>query len=143
MWSPFAGAGCLKHTNAPYCLSRGASLILADHARPLCHPWPVAIQQRAVRRLLSVATDRSHTRQVKSAQIPQKLTHSEFGLRVPADIAVSGFDNAGYAPSPAYDLTTYEQPIDEMVEATVEMILGRRDRKTVQLRGRLVPRSSA
>ena len=45
--------------------------------------------------------------------------------------------------SPAVGMTTYEQPIDEMVEATVEMILGRRDRKTVQLRGRLVPRSSA
>jgi DNA-binding LacI/PurR family transcriptional regulator len=71
------------------------------------------------------------------------VIRSEFGLRVPADIAVIGFDNAGYAPAPAYDLTTYEQPIDEMVQAMVEMILGRREKKTVQLRGRLVPRSSA
>jgi hypothetical protein len=30
-----------------------------------------------------------------------------------------------------------------MVEAAVEMILGRREMKTVQLRGRLVPRGSA
>jgi LacI family transcriptional regulator len=71
------------------------------------------------------------------------VIRSEFGLRVPTDIAVSGFDNAGYAATPAYDLTTYEQPIDEMVQATVEMILGRREKKTLQLRGRLVPRSSA
>lgn len=71
------------------------------------------------------------------------VIRGEFGLRIPADIAVSGFDNAGYAATPAYDLTTYEQPIDEMVEATVEMILGRRQMKTVQLRGRLVPRGSA
>jgi LacI family transcriptional regulator len=71
------------------------------------------------------------------------VIRSEFGLRVPADIAVIGFDNAGYAPAPAYDLTTYEQPIDEMVQATVEMIVGRREKKTVHLRGRLVPRSSA
>jgi hypothetical protein len=26
------------------CLSRGASLILAAHARPLRHPWLIAIQ---------------------------------------------------------------------------------------------------
>ena len=71
------------------------------------------------------------------------VIRSEFGLQVPADIAVIGFDNAGYAPTPAYDLTTYEQPIDEMVQATVEMILGRREKKTIQLRGRLVPRGSA
>jgi DNA-binding LacI/PurR family transcriptional regulator len=71
------------------------------------------------------------------------VIRSEFGLRVPADIAVIGFDNAGYAATPAYDLTTYEQPIDAMVQATVEMIVGRCEKKTIQLRGRLVPRSSA
>lgn len=71
------------------------------------------------------------------------VIRSEFGLRVPADIAVIGFDNAGYAATPAYDLTTYEQPIDEMVQATVDMVLGRRRKETVQLRGRLVPRGSA
>ena len=33
MWRPSAGAGCLNRTTAPCCLSRGASLILAAHAR--------------------------------------------------------------------------------------------------------------
>jgi LacI family transcriptional regulator len=71
------------------------------------------------------------------------VIRGEFCLRIPADIAVVGFDNTGYAGTSAYDLTTYEQPINEMVQATVEMILERREKKTVQLRGHLVPRGSA
>jgi LacI family transcriptional regulator len=70
------------------------------------------------------------------------VLRSEFGLRVPQDIAVAGFDNIMFADAPAYDLTTYEQPIEDMVKTTIDMILGRRERQTVQLRGRLVVRGS-
>jgi LacI family transcriptional regulator len=71
------------------------------------------------------------------------VIRTEFGLRIPGDIAVAGFDNVPLAAAPVYDLTSYEQPIDEMVEIVIEMILGRRQKETVYLRGRLVPRSSA
>lgn len=67
----------------------------------------------------------------------------EAGLRVPEDIAVAGFDNSLFAAAPAYDLTTYEQPVAEMVKATVAMILDRIPRETLNLPGRLIVRGSA
>lgn len=71
------------------------------------------------------------------------VIRSEFGLRVPDDLAVVGFDNTAAAASPAYDLTTYEQPTDEMVKATIDMILERAPRETVNFHGTLVVRGSA
>jgi LacI family transcriptional regulator len=67
----------------------------------------------------------------------------ELGLRVPEDMAVVGFDNAAFAASPAFELTTYEQPMDEMAAAAVDMILGRRPVETVSFPGSLVVRHSA
>ena len=71
------------------------------------------------------------------------VIRAEFGLSIPGDIAVVGFDNVALAAAPVYDLTSYEQPVDEMVRTVVDMILGRRQKETVYLRGRLVPRGSA
>ncbi len=48
-----------------------------------------------------------------------------FGLRVPEDISIVGFDDAPPAAWPSYALTTYRQPIQPMVEATVTLILER------------------
>jgi DNA-binding LacI/PurR family transcriptional regulator len=49
-----------------------------------------------------------------------------FGLRlsVPNDIAVVGYDDVPMAAWPAYDLTTIRQPVNRMVSATVEALLG-------------------
>lgn len=66
----------------------------------------------------------------------------EFGLRVPEDIAVVGFDNFELCGVPAYSLTTYEQPLHEMVKAVIDMIIGDRKPETVRLPGRLVVRGS-
>lgn len=65
-----------------------------------------------------------------------------FGLRVPEDIAVVGFDNTALAASPAYGLTSYDQPLDAMIDATIAMILGQRDPVSTELRGGLVVRTS-
>jgi DNA-binding LacI/PurR family transcriptional regulator len=46
------------------------------------------------------------------------------GLRVPEDISVIGYDDVPMAAWPAYDLTTIRQPVNRMVAATVEAILG-------------------
>jgi DNA-binding LacI/PurR family transcriptional regulator len=46
------------------------------------------------------------------------------GLRVPADVSVVGYDDVPMASWPAYDLTTIRQPLNRMVQATVEAILG-------------------
>ncbi|MFW8587867.1 LacI family DNA-binding transcriptional regulator [Rhizobium beringeri] len=71
------------------------------------------------------------------------VARSEFGLEVPQDLAVVGFDNIELGGAPAYELTSYEQPTEEMINAMVAMITGKRDAEMVVMQGRLVPRSSA
>lgn len=46
----------------------------------------------------------------------------ELGLRVPEDVSVVGFDNVPQADWGSYGLTTVEQPVAPMVEATVELL---------------------
>lgn len=81
------------------------------------------------------------------AIIAMDVARSDFGLRVPEDISIAGFDDAPPAAWPTYALTTYAQPIDAMVEATVQLILAQRaDRdlppRRVVVPGRLVLRHS-
>lgn len=44
-------------------------------------------------------------------------------VRIPEDTKVVGFDNIAMASWPAYELTTWEQPIEEMIEETVNYLL--------------------
>ncbi|MDD9746774.1 MULTISPECIES: LacI family DNA-binding transcriptional regulator [Marinovum] len=71
------------------------------------------------------------------------LRHA-LGLRVPDDIAVTGFDDVPLAANRVYDLTTYRQPMTAMAEALAEVVLNRSDGSGLcQFGGRLVPRHSA
>lgn len=63
------------------------------------------------------------------------------GLRVPQDIAVTGFDDLPLAASPAYLLTTYRQPITAMTEKLLEVLEGKVTHD-VHLPGRLVIRGT-
>lgn len=66
------------------------------------------------------------------------------GLRVPDDIAVTGFDDSTFARNGNYDLTTYQQPNDIMADAVVKAL--QTADAPVQfdtLSGQLVIRSSA
>jgi len=47
------------------------------------------------------------------------------GRRIPDDIAVAGFDDIAMARWPRYSLTTFRQPVDEIVSKTVSMITER------------------
>ena len=49
----------------------------------------------------------------------------ELGLSVPGDVSVVGYDDVPIAAWPAYDLTTVRQPVNRMVEATVQTLLAR------------------
>lgn len=67
----------------------------------------------------------------------------EMRLKVPEDLAVVGFDNIALGELQSYSLTTFEQPAAEMVNAVIDMILGRRSLENVVLPGRFIPRMSA
>ncbi len=48
----------------------------------------------------------------------------ELGLRVPADVSLVGYDDVAMSAWKIFDLTTLRQPIDRMVDETVQMLLG-------------------
>ena len=48
---------------------------------------------------------------------------TDLGLRVPEDVSIVGFDDNELASWPKYDLTTVQQPVDRMVDATIEVLL--------------------
>lgn len=67
-----------------------------------------------------------------------------FGLRVPEDIAVTGFDDGPQANNPNYQLTTYHQPITAMAEALVDVLKGDEDSPDLsKFTGDLIQRRSA
>lgn len=49
----------------------------------------------------------------------------EFGLRVPEDLSVAGYDNIAPAVWPGYGLTSVDQNIEAMVEQAVAILLER------------------
>jgi DNA-binding LacI/PurR family transcriptional regulator len=73
----------------------------------------------------------------------------ELGLRVPEDVSVVGFDNVPQGEWGAYQLTTFEQPVDTMVEATVGLLQerlreeGAGPARNVVVPGALIVRASA
>jgi DNA-binding LacI/PurR family transcriptional regulator len=52
------------------------------------------------------------------------VARSRFGLRVPGDLAVAGYDNSPIAGMAAYQLTSVEQNMKAMAETAVELLRG-------------------
>ena len=72
----------------------------------------------------------------------------ELGVSVPGDVSVVGYDDVPLAAWGAYDLTTVRQPVNRMVEATVETLLAEienedRPGQKTEIDGPLIVRSSA
>lgn len=72
----------------------------------------------------------------------------ELGLRVPEDVSVVGFDDVPRAAAPEFALTTYSQPLEQMVQLSIDLLM--RDimaqdpfAQRVALAGRLIERGSA
>ncbi|MEZ5776993.1 MAG: LacI family DNA-binding transcriptional regulator [Paracoccaceae bacterium] len=73
---------------------------------------------------------------------------TELGLGVPQDVSVVGFDDVPIAAWPAYDLTSYRQPVNQMVAETVTTLIERietpdTEPRRLRLEGRLVLRGSS
>ena len=80
--------------------------------------------REAMRALLAAATrpDAVFAASDQMAIAAMDVARHEFGLRIPQDLSIAGFDNAPPAAWPAYDLTTYSQPPEAMVAATVTLL---------------------
>lgn len=69
------------------------------------------------------------------------------GYRVPEDVSIIGFDDIKMASWYNYSLTTWKQPIDEMVDLTIETLLKEIEdkeviKKVTSLNGELIIRDS-
>lgn len=76
------------------------------------------------------------------------VARSEFGLRVPEDVSIVGYDDVPESSWKGYDLTTVSQSGDVMIDATVDILIEQIEqsdvkKKTVLIPSNLVVRSSA
>ena len=47
----------------------------------------------------------------------------ELGIRVPEELSIIGFDDIPMAAWPGYSLTTVRQPVERMVDATIQVLM--------------------
>jgi DNA-binding LacI/PurR family transcriptional regulator len=52
-----------------------------------------------------------------------EVARHEFGLRIPEDLSLVGFDDVGPAAWRTFDLTSFSQPVDTMVDVAVSTML--------------------
>ena len=57
------------------------------------------------------------------ALVVMDVVRHNAGLRVPDDLAIVGYDDILPASWPSYDLTSFSQPADEMVDMTVDLLM--------------------
>ena len=72
----------------------------------------------------------------------------ELGLKIPQDVSVIGYDDVPASAWPAYDLTTVRQPVNKMVQETVEILIEKINNteikpRRVKIDGPLIIRGSA
>jgi DNA-binding LacI/PurR family transcriptional regulator len=51
------------------------------------------------------------------------VARHELGIQVPEELSIVGFDDIPQASWPAYSLTTVSQPIDRMVDTTIDVLM--------------------
>lgn len=71
----------------------------------------------------------------------------EFGLKIPEDLSIVGFDDIAMSSWACYSLTTMRQPVQTMVDATIEQLFNaikNRSKSTVvqKIKTQLIQRSS-
>lgn len=76
-----------------------------------------------------------------------EVCRHEFGLRVPDDIAVVGFDDVSMSQWPSFSLTTYSQPVEIMAAEAVRLLFDlieapNSEPRQVVVQGDLIVRSS-
>ncbi|UNK63661.1 substrate-binding domain-containing protein [Buttiauxella ferragutiae] len=56
----------------------------------------------------------------------------EFGLQIPQDVSIVGYDDTGPSGWPSYALTSVSQPVQEMVDAAVELLMKQIESDTIE-----------
>ena len=71
----------------------------------------------------------------------------ELGLKIPEDVSVIGYDDVKISSWPSYDLTTVRQPINNMVDRTISLLVSQLEAnnpaKQIEIDSELIVRSSA
>ena len=71
----------------------------------------------------------------------------ELGLKIPEDVSVIGYDDVKISSWPSYDLTTVRQPINNMVDRTISLLISQLEEnnqaKQIEIDSELIIRSSA
>lgn len=67
------------------------------------------------------------------------VARHEFGLRVPRDVSIVGYDDVPEASWAAYDLTTVSQSANKMVETTAQILLQQIEKSQVKRRAAVLP----
>lgn len=71
-----------------------------------------------------------------------EVARHEFGLNVGPELGVVGFDDLAQAAWPSFDLTTYSQPIVQMVDHVMELLKGSERPSRIEVEGELKCRGS-
>ena len=72
----------------------------------------------------------------------------DLGLKVPEDVSVIGYDDVPAASWPSYSLTTVRQPVNQMVQETVNTLIEKIENpestpRKIKIDGPLILRNSA
>ena len=71
----------------------------------------------------------------------------ELGLKIPEDVSVVGYDDVKISSWPSYDLTTVRQPINDMVDRTISLLIsqleGNNPARQIEVDAELIVRNSA
>lgn len=71
-----------------------------------------------------------------------EIARHEFGLQVGKDIGIAGYDDIEQAAWPSFELTSYSQPVPQMIDGVMEM-LSAPSHDHIVVHGSLVVRSSS
>ncbi|HFD9223564.1 TPA: LacI family DNA-binding transcriptional regulator [Salmonella enterica] len=110
--------------------------------------WSTEETMNATRRLMKSPTppDALFCANDMMAIAALNVVSGEMGMQVGRDISVVGFDNIEMASWPLINLTTWVQPLSEMVDATISVLKAQLERSSAPinhvLKGRLVVRGT-
>ena len=68
-----------------------------------------------------------------------EIARHEFGLHIPDDVSIVGFDDVGAAGWPSFSLTSFTLPLAAMVDAAIELLMEQIENASILSHHRVVP----